>query len=119
MDEQLIQIGERVKEARKLKRMTQVELAAKVNISSVFLSNIERGRKQMMIKTAIALSEVLNVTTDWLLKGVSHDEEQAIADEIAASLIECDNKDKDFMLRMNREIVKVLQDFNRKKTSQD
>ena len=38
------QLGRRIRALRRLKRFTQQELAAKMNISVSILSNIERGR---------------------------------------------------------------------------
>lgn len=111
MDIQLEEIGKRVKEARKAKGLTQVQLAEMVGISSIYLSNIERGKKQMTIKTVIAISDALNVTTDWLLKNDSHQKEQAIANKIIDGLAECSDEDKDFAIRLNQAMFTALRDI--------
>ena len=51
MDQQLKEIGARLKQARLEKKMSQPQLAEAANISNSFLSNIETGRQAMNIKT--------------------------------------------------------------------
>lgn len=43
-------IGERIKNARKEKNMTQEKLAEQIGVSIAFLSRIERGNSQVNIK---------------------------------------------------------------------
>ena len=47
MDEILQQIGERVREARLAKHMSQMELAEAIGMSVSFISNIEVGKQAM------------------------------------------------------------------------
>ena len=50
-----------VKIYRKLRGMTQRQLATAVNINSVYLSQIETGKRSGSAKTLTAISRVLNV----------------------------------------------------------
>ena len=61
--------GERVRQMRTKKRMTQADLAAKVQTTGVILeqdaiSRIESGSRMYELR---ALAEVLGVTSDWLM----------------------------------------------------
>lgn len=63
-----MEIGERVCELRKLRGMTQAEMAAKTGISVAQISRIESGEtKTMKSDMLILLSKELDVTTDYLL----------------------------------------------------
>ena len=61
-------LGKRIKEARKLAKMTQEKLAEKINISTVYLGEIERGNKMPSIPVFIAIAEALDVSCDYLLR---------------------------------------------------
>ena len=57
-------IGERIKKARKAKKMTQEDLAEKMDVSIAFLSRIERGTSQINLKR---LSQVCNILDEQLV----------------------------------------------------
>ena len=61
-------LGRRIKEARKLAKLTQEKLAEKINISTVYLGEIERGNKMPSIPVLIAIAEALDVSCDYLLR---------------------------------------------------
>lgn len=63
------QIGNRIRLVRKGQRMSQNELSERVGISSNYLSEIERGRRTPSSQILFYISDALNVSTDYLLKG--------------------------------------------------
>ena len=65
--------GERVRQMRTQKRLTQADLAAKVQTTGVILeqdaiSRIENGSRMVQDYELRALAEVLGVTADWLME---------------------------------------------------
>ena len=62
-------IGLRIKTERTKLKLTQVELAEKLNISSNFLGEIERGQKFGSVDTLISFANYFGVSTDYLLFG--------------------------------------------------
>ena len=62
-------MGQRIKAARVAKGLTQVELAKKLDLCPLFISELERDIRKPSVSTVIRLSEVLEVTTDYILKG--------------------------------------------------
>lgn len=64
-----VQFGERVRKLRLQRGMTQAELAGACGLSVSFLGHVERGTRMASIPTLCALSEVLDTSTDFLLKG--------------------------------------------------
>ena len=64
--------GERIEELRKLRRITQEELARRIGISKSQLSRIENGEtKTLSSNLPISLAEEFDVSTDYIL-GVSN-----------------------------------------------
>lgn len=54
-------IGNKIKDLRKSNKMTQLELAAKSNISRSYLADIERNRYNASLDTLKAIATALNV----------------------------------------------------------
>lgn len=57
-------MGQRIKQARKQKRLTQIELAELAGVSASFLGHIERGSRVASIETLCGLCRALNVSSD-------------------------------------------------------
>ncbi len=62
-------IGLRICERRKQLNYTQEELAEKMNVSIQMISNLERGNKAIKIENLLKISEILNMSTDYILTG--------------------------------------------------
>ena len=99
MDVLLSDIGKRIKQARQAKGMSQMELAEAVGVSVSFLSNIEVGRQSMNIRTLIAISDVLDVSTDWILRNDTRAATSVTAEEIANELDGCTLRERGLLLR--------------------
>ncbi|HEO7069359.1 TPA: helix-turn-helix transcriptional regulator, partial [Streptococcus agalactiae] len=56
-----------LKELRKEKKLTQTELASKLNISQKSYSNWESGKAEPTLDNIIKLANILDTTTDELL----------------------------------------------------
>lgn len=63
-------IGKRIKELRKCKHITQIELSEYLNVGQSTLANFEGGRRIIPVDIIIKLANYFNVTTDYLL-GIS------------------------------------------------
>lgn len=60
-------IGNEIRECRTNAGLTQEQLAEKLNISAVHLSNIERGKTSMSLEVIVDISKTLQVPIDVLL----------------------------------------------------
>lgn len=88
----LTEIGKRIAKRRKQLDLTQEKLAEKMNVSVQMISNLERGNKAIKIENLVNLSEILGVSTDYILKGnAKNNNAENIAEEIA-DLSEKDGK---------------------------
>lgn len=61
-------LGRRVRQQRKLLKMTQEDLAAAAEVSTSYIGHIERGLKRCSLETLIGISNALDVTPDILLQ---------------------------------------------------
>ena len=77
-------IGNRIQNRRKLQGYTQEQLAEMMNVSIQMVSNLERGNKAIRIDNLINLSQILNVSTDYILTGrATADDNEALVARIA------------------------------------
>ena len=60
-------LGQRIKELRKEFGLSQVELAAEMEVTKQTISNWENENIQPSIDMLVALANTFNVTTDYLL----------------------------------------------------
>ena len=70
-DNLLREIGARICEIRKKKRLTQEELAEKMDVSIQMISNLERGKKAIRPENIVKLCEALDVSAEYILRGIS------------------------------------------------
>lgn len=70
---ELKSIGERICQLRKQNGMTQEQLAELLDVSIQMVSNLERGNKAIRISNLVRLSEILGVSTDFILTGRMND----------------------------------------------
>lgn len=61
--------GERLRHQRKAKHWTQLELARRMGIAPMEVSNYERGASKPKLERAVLLAQVLDVSTAWLVFG--------------------------------------------------
>lgn len=61
-------IGTKIRALRKERGFTLSKLAGKINVSTAFLSNVERGLKKPSVNTLKLISQVLNTSVSYLLE---------------------------------------------------
>lgn len=64
-------MGRRIRAQREAIHMTRFELASNLGVSSKFVADIEYGDKGMSIQTLYRLTQVLNISADYILGGDS------------------------------------------------
>lgn len=63
-------IGRRIQVSRKAKHLTVLQLAQSADCSDSAIWGIEAGRSMPSLKMAIRLAEALDITLDYLIRGV-------------------------------------------------
>ena len=62
-------IGTRIKNKRKELNMTQEKLAELMDVSIQMISNLEQGKKAIRPENIVKICNVLNVSSDYILRG--------------------------------------------------
>lgn len=65
----LQEIGNRITQRRKELGFTQEKVADLMDVSIQMVSNLERGNKAIKIENLIKISEILGISTDYILTG--------------------------------------------------
>ena len=112
MDEQLVQIGKRIRKARKEKGLSQLELAEATGLSVPFISNVENGKQTMNIKALISISDALGVSADWILRNNTSQALNITADEISAELAGCSSREREIILKFVQDIKSSIRQLN-------
>lgn len=80
----LTEIGNRISVERRRNNITQKQLAEKMNVSIQMISNLERGNKAIKINNLVNLSQILGVSTDYILTGNKNlNEKSALLDKLS------------------------------------
>lgn len=82
-------IGERIKQARKVKGWTQEDLAEKIDVAVAYMSRIESGRTQINLTRLAQLSTELDVSIEELITGVNKSAKNYLDKDLYNILIQC------------------------------
>ena len=74
-----ISLGERIRKVRTKKQLTQEQLAEACDLSAAHIGHIERGTRALSIESLITISNVLGVSTDYLLLDVANNADRQVA----------------------------------------
>ena len=74
-DQLLKDMGKRISDRRKQLRLTQDELAEKMDVTPQMISTAELGKKAIRPENLLKLSEALEVSTDYILTGFIADKD--------------------------------------------
>ena len=96
--------GERVKEARALKGLTQLELAKAINGAQPVVSRIESGRNASSIYTLWLVVSALDVSADFLLGTKVETPAPRHADVIYQAIKELSHEDQLLALQLIRRL---------------
>ena len=108
MEDQLIQMGNRIKLRRKELKIKQTDLAELLDISNNHMSSIETGKQKPSLDIFMKICENLYVTPDYLLLGSMHSSN--IPQSIVDGLRLCSDED----IELARDFIELLVERNRK-----
>ena len=91
-------LGKQIKMVRTSKRMTQEELAEKIDVSPTFISLVETGAKALSLSKAIELADVLKVSMDVLFQDNRLQQEESDIAEAAFLLQGCNRYEKEVIV---------------------
>ncbi len=68
MKDDAIRLGKNLRKIRTEKKITQIEIAKRLDVDRSFISNIENGKSNSTLSTITSLAKALEVPTSELLK---------------------------------------------------
>ncbi len=77
MSELLQLIGKRIREFRKMRHLSQGELAEKCGLHPAYIGQLERGEKNATLASIQSICRGLQITMDQLLYGIMPDDTEA------------------------------------------
>ena len=99
-------IGQRIRQIRKARGLSQDQLAEQVGISTVHVSHIENANTKLSLPVFVRLTEVLQVPADELLQGAVPVRRQQAEEDILRLLDSCDLQ----QLRILRDVLRSVKD---------
>lgn len=101
-------IGERLKEARMKKNLTQEKLAEEIDVSVAFLSRVECGSTKISLPRLIEICEKLDITNGSILDGTSKTSNTYLNKEFSDLIKNCPPE----KLKMLYDISKIIINSN-------
>lgn len=111
-------IGERIKNCRTSKNITQDALAELIEVNPSFISNIERGKTKMSTETLINIARNLHTSVDYLIFGdideLEHDQYTNIAVLEVKEILKDKNKnDINAFITFCKDFTKFLKNISK------
>ena len=98
-------IGNNIKTIRLSKRITQEQIAEKLNRSVNFVSLIELGKSGMSVQTIVDLCNILDISTESIFKGLINynlkNQDKLILDNLSI----LNNNDKEIVINLMNYII--------------
>ncbi len=99
-----IAVGERIRNRRTQIGMSQDELAERIDRATKYCSDIERGICGMSVETMLAISDILDISLDFMMFGAASEEElerQSHDEQTLLHLLsKCTDRQKDYAFRL-------------------
>ncbi len=107
-NQELKQIGQRIRTARTSKSLSQADLAYAIEVSEPYMSDIELGKTKMNILTFCRIVETLKMSADSILRPNVPAVNQIYQQEFADLLKDCSPQEIESILKIVKEIKATL-----------
>ncbi|MBE5952099.1 MAG: helix-turn-helix transcriptional regulator [Lachnospiraceae bacterium] len=112
MNNKLKEIGARVREARLRLNISQTTLAELAQLHPTYISQIENGKANLSVEVFVRLTEVLQVSADWLLRSNVPSVNQLEEQELVSLFSDCSATERKTILKMIKDIKSALRESN-------
>lgn len=103
-------IGSRVNDLRKSRGISQERLAELADLSTTFISHIERSDKKPSLGALVRLASALEVTVDFLLAGNQPFDQRAYMPDVENLLSDCSVVERRIVFEVATAVKKSLRD---------
>ena len=101
-------VGQRIKEIRKSKGMTQADLAKAANMAASNVSELENGKTQIQLLTLMNIIEGLQVSADDVLRPNVPSVRSLYQGEYDEILSDCTPQEMESIIKIARELKETL-----------
>lgn len=106
-DEEFDNLGSQIKDLRIQMKLTQAEVAAALNVTPGYISNVENNRTAMSLRILMYYAKLMNISLDSLIGKVEPEYKKTALDNELQALI---SKMEDGRKRKLLETLKIWQD---------
>lgn len=100
------QIGQRIAHSRREQRITQEQLAEYLDVSTTFVSKIERGKTQLSLERLVQICQYLNINPSELLYGDKTDSLSSLLPELSSLLGQCPKETLPLIKSLIEDVIK-------------
>lgn len=97
-------LGKRIREERSKIGLTQEKLAEFSEVSTAYMGRIERGERNITVKTLVRIANALGTTIDYLLKDSVEVEDDSLVKQWLQLTVDRTDKEK----QMAIDVIKVM-----------
>ncbi|MDD4492868.1 MAG: helix-turn-helix transcriptional regulator [Eubacteriales bacterium] len=97
-------IGQRIREIRQQKKMSQADLSEKAHISLSHVSEIENGKSTLLLTTFMRIVEALQTSADAILRVDIPEVKNLYQNELSEILKDCTPSEIDSLLKILNEL---------------
>lgn len=100
-------VGERLRRARLEKKLTQADLAEKLDISVTYLSKVERGVSRINLKRLQELCALLDISEIYILSGTSEDSKNYLDKDFKNLLEKCSPEQQKLIYNLAKTVIEA------------
>lgn len=108
-----LEVGERIRGARENMKMSREVFSEAVDISDIFLGQIERGERSLSIKTLCRIVAFTGVSTDYILFG--KEETNTLSQKIDRILSRSSEEMKDYYYKIITTAYSFFKEYEKNK----
>ena len=101
-------IGKRIRAERVKQKLTQEDMAEKIETSIAFYSRIETGRAHINLARIIEIADILNIAPGYFLTGIEEDGNNYLYEDFKVILEKCTPKQQKFIYKMAEVVSEEL-----------
>lgn len=99
MEDYRIEMGIRLKKKRKMIKLTQEQMAEKLNVSVKHYGGVERGQAGLSMENLIEVCNILDTDLDYLILG-ENEKEDYLPDKIKELYFSCPKEKRPFLIEL-------------------
>ena len=103
-------IGKRIQGMRKLRHLSQADLAELTGMSVAYISHIETGTKHASLESVVRIANALNVTVDQILNGNQTGNVNEYVGELGTLIQDCSGYERGVIHDVAEAVKRSLRD---------